>query len=220
MERNPKGLVCKCNKWVKDAHNQSQQRLASSAGNWTKNCRLNRQGEASKKVQSESKKLMLHVAEEMRKSKWCAEWGYMFLKANLLFLELKICGLDCHHYSTVYVRLQQFRLLGCILLTRGAAGEAGQERGHIFTVLQVCLGPWVTSFKFKQLDRGLFGQSSGLSCCRSGISMLSAHWILHWARVACIKGYVLHKICYFFPIHTPESGFSFEKWTLRKRRGH
>lgn len=153
------------------------------------------------------------------KSKWRAEWGDMFLKADLLFLELKICCLNCHHYATLFVLLQQFKLLGCILLTRGPAGEAGQERGQRFTVIQGCLGPWVTSFKFKHLDKGFLGQSSGRSCCRSGISLLSAQWILHWAHVAS-KGYVLHKICYFFPIHTLESGFSFEKWTLRKRRGH
>lgn len=65
----------------------------------------------------------------------------MFLKADLLFLELKICCLNCHHYATLFVLLQQFKLLGCLLLTRGPAGEAGQERGQRFTVLQGCLGP-------------------------------------------------------------------------------
>lgn len=42
--------------------------------------------ETSKKMQSGSKNHMFHVAEEMRKSRWHAEWGDMFLKPDLVKL--------------------------------------------------------------------------------------------------------------------------------------
>lgn len=108
----------------------SEQRMpttrASRGWELSKNCRLNRQKEASKKMQSGRKNL--HVAEEIKKSKWHAAWGNMFLKADLLFIELKICGLNCHHYTSLFVLFQEFKLLGCILLTGGLAGQAGRPR--------------------------------------------------------------------------------------------